>query len=336
LDYWVSRSHEPALDDYRDEVAVGRLLADHQNILAALSWCEHVEGGAQKALEILCGTRYYWWASRDNRAAYEMIRRVVDQPAAHVRSRSRAGALQALAHTTLSLGIVPRVMDELLESLSIGREISDARATAEAQHLLAIAEFDRGDVGNCLRYVDEALALAKARGLRLLTGMILNTLGEAMRGSGDLDRAQAAYEEAVQNIGQTRSPNMHSIVLLNIAQLATARRNLERARSSLLAVFDLIDQAVAADAAVVDVAAGYLAAAGAWRGAARLRGAAEAQFVRTGGERERADAMHLDPLLETARRALGDEAYAAALNEGSRLSLSQAQAEARAALIDTM
>jgi hypothetical protein len=79
----------------------------------------------------------------------------------------------------------------------------------------------------------------------------------------------------------------------------------------------------------LDVCAGLAALEGQWERAARFYGAAEAQIDRTRMRRDPADQAFLSPLIEKARIALDEAAFAAAQTSGRGLPHEGLLAEAR-------
>jgi tetratricopeptide (TPR) repeat protein len=286
-------------------------------------------------LQIMGGTRNYWTLAGEFRSSYELARQAIDRPGAQVRTRARARALRALAQMGMNSGRLEAATDALTEGLSIAREVSDARGIAEALANLATAELDRGDSEHVLQHVNEALTLARGARLSLVTGYLLNTLGAHLQDSGDLDGAQAAYEEAAESLRQSNSPVLNTAILLNQTMLATARDNLPRARQSLMKALDLVgesDFSAFPGTLILDATSGYLAAAGAWYEAARLRGTADTLMAKIGAVPESVDTTQADTLQDRARESLGNAQYEAALKEGGKLSLAAALAAARSAL----
>ena len=71
-----------------------------------------------------------------------------------------------------------------------------------------------------------------------------------------------------------------------------------------------------------------------WSNAARMYGALRGRRGREWGRFvDRADEQFIAPLMAQVREALGEKEYAAAISEGSRLSMAEAMAQGQAWLI---
>jgi hypothetical protein len=79
----------------------------------------------------------------------------------------------------------------------------------------------------------------------------------------------------------------------------------------------------------LDVAAGLAAAVKDWARAGHLYGAVNAEMAATGLQREPADDAFLRPLMELARQALGDGAFAKATAGGEKAGYQEAIDESR-------
>ena len=60
LDFWLGLIRKSNLHAAQDEASFAFLIQDHQNLLAAIKWCDAAEGGAQKGLELMGATALYW------------------------------------------------------------------------------------------------------------------------------------------------------------------------------------------------------------------------------------------------------------------------------------
>ena len=123
-----------------------------------------------------------------------------------------------------------------------------------------------------------------------------------------------------------------AIVLLNLAMVAIARGDGERARTMLLEVLAIGDEigSKPVGQSVFEVSAGLAALREDWTRAARFYGAAEMQAAQTGLHRDPGDEAFLAPLVGRARAALGAQGFPAAESAGRALAFDQAIAEARA------
>jgi tetratricopeptide (TPR) repeat protein len=175
-----------------------------------------------------------------------------------------------------------------------------------------------GDFEQAVRYSEESITVARAVGNPRQLATALNGYAQLLRLQRDLIRAEAMYEEVVQILAGLGDRESVAIAQLNLAVVAMERGRFDAARAllgqALQAATSLGSQMVGQ--ATLDMVAGLNAEAGQHSLAVQFFGAAEAQAERSGLRRDSADAAFLLPLIERARRAVG-EAAAALQAEGA-------------------
>ncbi len=330
LDHWLALVRSANLEAAQDEAALALLAQDHQNLVAAIKWCDVADEGAEKGMELMGSTRLYWVFLGQYELAYQLSRNVLTLPGAQTRNLARERALRALGQMATFAGHSAGVMETLQESLAIAKELSDTRGVAECLHELGNASTFQGNDIAAIPYFEQAFELARGLGNDLLTGMVLNNWAECLRAAGDLAAAESRYEEAFRYKRQANNPYAISVSLLCLARVDILRDRLPRAKERLLEVLRLIsDSRFPARPAqyAVEVCAAFMGAAGDWWNAARLYGACETELHKAGEARGRADDQLIVRFVEEARDALGEVEYARAVQEGSRLGTQDALSE---------
>ena len=333
LDYWLALVRGSKLDAAQDEASSAFLVQDHQNLLAAIKWCDVAEGGAPKGMELMGATRLYWLLLGQYELSYQLTRHVLALPGAQVRNLARQRALYTLGMLGTFSSHSADVTEALEESLAIARELSDTQGAAEALQTLGNAHFALGNDKAALQYFQEALKLARELDNGLLIGIALNNWAECVRALGDLEAAETLYEQSLPFKRQTRNPNATAIGLLNVAQVAIAQGRLPRAKERLLEALGLIAESQFPTRPAhfaVEACAAFMAAVKDWPNAARLYGACEAQRERVGEARDRADEQFSAPLIAQVREALGEADYLQASTEGRQLGIADALSQAQA------
>ena len=153
---------------------------------------------------------------------------------------------------------------------------------------------------------------------------------------GDLDRAQALYEETLAIDRERREPEGLALDLVNIATVSIQRGSADRVPEMLLEALEIADKAgfKRSVLAVLFHSIGFATLLGEWERAARLYGWTEAQREETGLHREPTDELLLAPSLAQMQEALGMPAFHAAEVAGRSLSYDEIMAEARKWLAD--
>ena len=333
LDHWLALIRGSNLDAARDEASSAFLVQDHQNLLAAIKWCDVAEAGAQKGMELMGATRLYWLLLGQYELSYQLTRHVLALPGAQVRNLARQRALYTLGMLGTFSSHSAAVIEALEESLAIARELSETEGAAEALQTLGNAHFALGHDKAALQYFQDALKLARELDNRLLIGIALNNWAECVRALGDLEAAEDLYEQSLPFKRQAKNPNATAIGLLNVAQVAIAQGRLPRAKERLLEALALISESrfpARPAQLVVEACAAFMAALKDWPNAARLYGAAEAEREKMGEVRGRADTQFIAPLMAQVHGALGETEYLRVSAEGRQLELADALAQAQA------
>ena len=158
-----------------------------------------------------------------------------------------------------------------------------------------------------------------------------NQLGQLLRVEGDLDRAAALYQRALNLSRELGDRESTAAGLLNLAMVAISRGRADEARRLLGEVLAIIDETGSkpAQQSLLEVCAGFAALRQQWILSARFYGAAEAYSEETGIRRDAGDAAFLEPLMSAARKALSAELYAAAEGAGRQLAYDEVIGEAR-------
>jgi tetratricopeptide (TPR) repeat protein len=175
-----------------------------------------------------------------------------------------------------------------------------------------------GHPEQALLQYEQACEVARTLDNTSWLGTALNNLAELHRSEGNHPRAQACYEEAIGIARRRQSPEGIFVPLCNLARLSLSRGQCERAHALLLESLQLASSAELKGMAedVLEVAAGLASVRRNYDDAARFAGAAQALMRESGSQREPVDEAFVEPLVEKARSALGNEGFAVAQSEG--------------------
>ena len=334
LRYFLSLAEEaaPQISGSTPWPWLARLKAETDNLLQALAWCGHSEGGAAHGVRLAKELAAFWLHCGLVDMGYRLTAVALERAEARVRDRTRAAALIGAGQLAGTLRRHAEAHQYGAEALSIGREIADRSLVAEALRLLAYVAIERTDDTAARAYGEESLAVARDLGDKLLLAKSVNVLGEFCRAAGDMEAAQPHYEEALALARDAESMVYVAAVSDNLARTLICRGELGRARE--LAV-DVLRISTAADSkwtalCIFDITTGLAAIARDWPFAGRMRGAAEAHVKYFAHQRDRADAAFLAPWTSRVREALGDSAYEAAYASGYALTSREAAEEALA------
>jgi tetratricopeptide (TPR) repeat protein len=264
------------------------------------------------------------------------------------------GDRQGIALAVKGLGVVRAQLGDFAEarmlieeSIALHEEIGNGQAIIWAHFDLASIARVEGDYVAARSAIERAMALAREIGYTDGMAIMHDTLGEWAQEQGDLTTAQRHFQEALALYrAGGRGRTMHSArMLFRLGQVLCKRGDYAAARGSLEEALALcwelgdprLPYGLAQLARVAlnehEAAAHPEPIPGTRHGqnerAARLLGAAEAASQTLGKVRPVALSQEFERMVETARAALGEEAFAAAWAEGRAMPVEQAVAYAR-------
>jgi predicted ATPase/class 3 adenylate cyclase len=213
------------------------------------------------------------------------------------------------------------------ESLLISKEIEDQDGIAWTLYLMAmLVESSQGDNARAVELYDEALKISKAVKAKPVTSMILQRLGIAFLQRGDYERSRLLFEEELEINRKTGNRPGVSYGLNSLGWCARLQGDYRKARSYYSDGLQLIKQSGDDDGIanyLVDVGI-LLGVEGHPENFARLLGLAEGLFPNIMKMLIPFSRTETEQYIETARAALGDDAYTAAYEAGKKMSLDEA------------
>ena len=333
LDYYVTLAERtwPDLFGPGQAKALARLDLERENLLAAHAWADHASDGTALGVRLLHAGKSYWinrgFAQLFHRLALEAVARTQPGEATIWRCRALFNAGQIACW----LGRHTEAKKHLEESLAIARSLGDTQRIAAALQPLGMACLGLRDAASARIHLQEALDRAREQNDPHDLAAALNAMAQLHRTQNEMRSAVTLYEQVLNLARSVGDHESVAIGLLNLA-MATAGADETRIPAMLLEVLDIVDEIGSKPAlqSALEVSAGLAASRGEWRRAAEFFGAAEAHAGRTGLRRDSADEGFLAPLINAARRGLGEGPFAAAEAEGRTLADDAAKSRVRA------
>jgi non-specific serine/threonine protein kinase len=321
-----------------------RLRQDHDNLRAALEWSKaepDEEKGTRAGLRLALTLSAFWYrtggsfVSEGRQHLADLLGRVgaagLERTPELARAHEAAGLLAHLQ------GDHAAARAHLQETLAIWQERGEEGQGDWARYFLAYAAEAGGNYRAARALCEEALAGFRARGDERGTARALHGLGRIAEFTGEYPRARGLYEQALALYRKTHWLLDVAWTLHGIGFLACREGDLDIARLRLVESLGMFRE-VGDDVGLLRSLERFAVLAAAYgqrerdpvrlMRAARLFGAAQ-------GLRE-AFSMPLAlpgqqgqaPDIEAVRAALGEEAFAAAWEQGRSMSLEQAIAYA--------
>ena len=317
----------PELNGPRQVAWFARLEAEHPNLRAAQELFGQ-RGDTEAGLRLAAALWWFWFTGGHHREGRAWLERALAAP--HRWSPAVREALHGASMLASNQGDDRQATASAEELLATARERGDLEGLARAYFLLSFAATHRGDQAGALVFAEEALPLARRLGDPTWLAAILNRLGIECHARGDFARAEARYDEARRLWSACGDTWREAAVTTNLGAAAQARGQASlaasRYRESLVLLRAL--GLTRLNQEVVALVADLAAAGGDPQRAARLIGAADALRKLIGFD----FAPFVRPFYERAvtrvGRQLGEDAFAAAREEGRRLTPAQALTEA--------
>jgi predicted ATPase/DNA-binding CsgD family transcriptional regulator len=317
------------LEAGRGEAAwFARLDTELDNLRAAMAWLD-AAGEPTNLLRLLAPIPRYW-AARPYHAEVRgwlepALRAAPDAPTA-----VRVEALYVAALTTSFSGDAPAAVAYAEEGLAHARELGDPFALGRAQYTVGLAWAFSDNMARAAVAYEEAVLLLRTTGVTSWEAMALGELGDTLLMMGDVAEAVPLLDEALALHRRSEFP-------VRIAVILGERAHAARMQGDQVLAARLFAESIAVAAEISDrtllgaVAglAGVSLALGKPERAVRVLSAVEATRA-TSGVGRIAHAAHTARILAEARTCLPEPMFAAAWEEGRRLPIAEAVAEARA------
>jgi tetratricopeptide (TPR) repeat protein len=244
-------------------------------------------------------------------------------PALHVRALFRAGILAWMRGDAPRLGLLGE------EALALARNSGDLEGSAFAWYLRASASLLEGQRDRAADYAEHAVAAARQAGVQATLGGVLFAQGNILLELGKPERAQAAAAEGLELLRAQGDEGGQARCLLILSEVACRERDVENSRRYAKEALELFQQLE--DPAGIAGSLLLLARVASIGGqsvlAGRLFGFVDSMVGRSGAYNSLTQ-HGVDALLNAAKEALGEEAWAAVWATGHTLSLKAAITEA--------
>jgi predicted ATPase/DNA-binding winged helix-turn-helix (wHTH) protein len=316
LRYFVALAEEiePHYNDPRQGAAIALQRAEQENLLAALSWCEHDGEGPALGVRLAAAAARYWRSTDQLKVGHDLALAALARAGAGTEPRSLCRLINGVATLAHYMGRYEESKSLAEQALATARRIGDLREIANALVLLTFVSKASDDPAPLMARYDEIRAIAAALGDRTLLARNLNNLAEWHRLQGASAEAAACYEEAIAVQRELGNPGNLAVVVCNHARLLLGQGDQARGAALLCEAYELAagHGLRGMDKHLLEIGAGLAAMRGEPERSARLHGAALRRMRDGGARREATDEAFLAPLLAKARSAIGAGAFDAA------------------------
>jgi predicted ATPase len=305
---------------------LSRLAAENENLLAALDYCSVSPARDEVALRLSVSLWRFWLAH----GHFVLGRRLLDQalrrPGALAPSRTRAEALIGAGALAFHQNDWEIGRAHFEESLRISRAIGNPDGIGHALIGLANLSLGQGDYQAAGPLYREAMEVFEGTGHRRGVGLAVSNLGRATELMGDLDSAFPLYEQGIQVFRELGDVASMALRLSSLGDLALKLGRRDSARDYLVESLNLIRDLKErrAGAYALSRSAALAVEEKRLREAAVLYGASDALRRRIGPIMTPQETSEHEARVARARREYGERQFAAAWQEGERLSFADA------------
>lgn len=215
---------------------LARLDLERENVLSAHAWCDRAVAGAELGFRLLFAVKPYWLNRGLLGLGHRVMLEALARAGAQERSAARCRGLADAGQIGFFMGRYEEAQGYLGESLAIAREIGDKRRVAAVLQPLGMACLGQGNVAMARGHFEEALALARELGNQRELAAALNALAQFHRMQGELDTAEPLYAKFLALARELGDRESIAIGLLNLAMVSIGRGSGDRAREMLLDV----------------------------------------------------------------------------------------------------
>jgi predicted ATPase/DNA-binding SARP family transcriptional activator len=310
------RAGEPSSEVY------ARIETDLDNIRAALRWAH---SAAPELMLLLAGTLKLFWRVRGHLSEG---RRWLDEALAHSAEATpgRARALEAAGALAQRRGDYASAKELWQEGLDIWRGLDDEEGVARALGDLASVFDLEGNAKEAIPLYEESAALLRRLGLEYELAPVVSNLGDCLMSQGRLDEAGTLFQEAVELCRASGREEQLVISMFNRGRVSALQgRHADAAGLFNEALGGARDLGYREMIAYCLKGIGeVLAAQGQASASARLLGASDELFAELGAHVEAIERDTYERTIEHLKAGLGDDAFAAAYDEGRSMPLEHA------------
>ena len=328
----LSQAAEPQLLGVEPKSTLDRLDRELENIRAALDWLE-ATGRIEDAMHIAGATWEFWCLRNRWGEGWRRLERLLEtgQGPVPLRAKVLLGDAHLAPHAGPAGAALQRTRAE--QSLALQRQLGDTWRIAFAEFQLANVHFAENDFAGALSLCEQSVQRMREIGDEHRALQSMQGLAWCCRQTGDLERAKALSHELLDGARAAGDSFMEAAAFLYLSLTARDEGRFSDALSLLNDAHRFVRDFGSTILVAVNLLgfASTLAQLGDLDAAVRLIACAEAH-------RQKADVAYptsiarelLDPPIERAHSALGDEAFDEGWKQGLLLTADDAVALALA------
>ena len=218
---------------------LAKLETEHENVLAALDWCDSSPEGAEAGLRLVAALGRFWYMHGHFASGRRMISHALSRSGAQVRTPRRAEALVAAALLARVQGDLKAAEEFLLEAQEVYRKLNDDRGVSTVLNSLGNVMREGGRFAEAKNVWLEALEIRKALDDRPGIAVVRGNLGIVSMFSGDYDEAEEHIQASLAEERALQRRSHEGIALSNLGLLKMWKGDVAGARTYCLLALEV-------------------------------------------------------------------------------------------------
>ncbi len=299
-----------------------RLRADYDNLRTALAWSLNGEEIAP-GLRITAALRDYWYYTGHN-VEYKLWTDIALERMPGAPEALRAGVMKSASQRYFGKSDSYFGKDLMAQAINLYETLGDVSNAAWSRLFLSALyigelEVHQEGISIAIRSLEEFRRLDDLAG----QAQALNILGEFTRMDGELDLSKAYYEECLEIVAQTGERLREGMLWENLGFIAFRQSHYREALQLMREDLKIMDEYQNDYGLMTAIASmsGPLTELGHMERAVHILSGTDAQLRIIGAEHQPADLPEIEEYRRLVYDRLGSEAYQAAWEVGSRLTI---------------
>jgi non-specific serine/threonine protein kinase len=219
--------------------ALERLATEHENILAALDWCEASSAGVESALKIVSALGRFWYMHGHFSTGRKAIAMAVARRGASAPTKLRAEALVSAALLARVQGDLVAAEEYLSEAKAIYEQLQDNKGVSTTLNSLGNVMREGGRYEEAQAIWDQALQLRSEMGDKAGISVVRGNLGIIAMLRGNFSAADEHIQASLQTERELQRRSHEGIALSNLALSKMWQGDLEAAQDYCLLALEV-------------------------------------------------------------------------------------------------
>jgi predicted ATPase/class 3 adenylate cyclase len=217
-----------------------RFERERENLVVAHAWCDHARQGGPLGLRLAKATLDYCFARGLLAIGHRMATEALRRPGAQQEDEVRARVLFELGQFECYMGLYQEAQRTLSEGLRIYEALGSRKGIGQVLQPLGMAAFGLGDLAAARGYLERACEIARERGDKHELAAALNNLAQVHRLEGNIEHAEPLYVNVVEIARELDDRDVIAVGLLNCSMISLTRDDLGGTRRMLAEVVDIV------------------------------------------------------------------------------------------------